>query len=257
MDSISTTPVITSVTDNVGNTATPVASGGETNDATPTLSGTADANSIVTIFDGATQIAVVTADGTGAWSFTPETALVEGPHAFTVQATDPQGNLSMVSAPWSVVVDLTAPTVPTLDTVSDNVPGGVTGNLTSGQATNDNTPTISGTGQAGSTIYIMNNGTQLGTTTVDVNGNWSFTPTTPLDDGSYSLRAYATDAAGNASANSSVFAFTVDTAGPGVPVVTSVIDDVAPITGRSRRVTALTTRVRPSTVRATWVLRCT
>ncbi|QWZ48840.1 BapA/Bap/LapF family large adhesin [Enterobacter bugandensis] len=231
VDSISTTPVITSVTDNVGNTATPVASGSETNDATPTLSGTADANSIVTIFDGATQIAVVTADGTGAWSFTPETALVEGPHAFTVQATDPQGNLSLVSAPWSVVVDLTAPTVPTLDTVSDNVPGGVTGNLTSGQATNDNTPTISGTGQAGSTIYIMNNGTQLGTTTVDGNGNWSFTPTTPLDDGSYSLRAYATDAAGNASANSSVFAFTVDTAGPGVPVVTSVIDDVAPITG--------------------------
>ncbi|MBE4913325.1 BapA prefix-like domain-containing protein [Enterobacter cloacae complex sp. P6RS] len=231
VDSISTTPVITSVTDNVGNTATPVASGSETNDATPTLSGTADANSIVTIFDGATQIAVVTADGTGAWSFTPETALVEGPHALTVQATDPQGNLSLVSAPWSVVVDLTAPTVPTLDTVSDNVPGGVTGNLTSGQATNDNTPTISGTGQAGSTIYIMNNGTQLGTTTVDGNGNWSFTPTTPLDDGSYSLRAYATDAAGNASANSSVFAFTVDTAGPGVPVVTSVIDDVAPITG--------------------------
>ncbi|HGH4678321.1 TPA: BapA/Bap/LapF family large adhesin [Enterobacter bugandensis] len=231
VDSISTTPVITSVTDNVGNTATPVASGSETNDATPTLSGTADANSIVTIFDGATQIAVVTADGTGAWSFTPETALAEGPHAFTVQATDPQGNLSLVSDPWSVVVDLTAPTVPTLDTVSDNVPGGVTGNLTSGQATNDNTPTISGTGQAGSTIYIMNNGTQLGTTTVDVNGNWSFTPTTPLDDGSYSLRAYATDAAGNASANSSVFAFTVDTAGPGVPVVTSVIDDVAPTTG--------------------------
>lgn len=231
VDSISTTPVITSVTDNVGNTATPVVSGSETNDATPTLSGTADANSIVTIFDGATQIAVVTADGTGAWSFTPETALVEGPHAFTVQATDPQGNLSLVSAPWSVVVDLTAPTVPTLDTVSDNVPGGVTGNLTSGQATNDNTPTISGTGQAGSTIYIMNNGTQLGTTTVDGNGNWSFTPTTPLDDGSYSLRAYATDAAGNASANSSVFAFTVDTAGPGVPVVTSVIDDVAPTTG--------------------------
>ncbi|WP_395278777.1 BapA/Bap/LapF family large adhesin [Enterobacter bugandensis] len=231
VDSISTTPVITSVTDNVGNTATPVASGSETNDATPTLSGTADANSIVTIFDGATQIAVVTADGTGAWSFTPETALVEGPHAFTVQATDPQGNLSLLSDPWSVVVDLTAPTVPTLDTVSDNVPGGVTGNLISGQATNDNTPTISGTGQAGSTIYIMNNGTQLGTTTVDVNGNWSFTPTTPLDDGSYSLRAYATDAAGNASANSSVFAFTVDTAGPGVPVVTSVIDDVAPTAG--------------------------
>lgn len=231
VDSVSATPVITNVTDNVGNAATTVVSGSETNDATPTLSGTADANSVVTIFDGGTQIAVVTADGTGAWTFTPDTALVEGSHSFTVRATDPLGNVSAISAPWSVVVDLTAPTVPTLDTVSDNVPGGVTGNLTSGQATNDNTPTISGTGQAGSTIYIMNNGTQLGTAIVDGTGNWSFTPTTPLDDGSYSLRVYATDAAGNASANSSVFAFTVDTAGPGVPVVTSVIDDVAPTTG--------------------------
>lgn len=231
VDSVSTTPVITSVTDNVGNAATPIVSGSETNDATPTLTGTADANSVVTIFDGGTQIAVVTADNNGTWTFTPDTALGEGSHSFTVRATDPQGNVSAISAPWSMVVDLTAPTVPTLDTVNDNVPGGVTGNLTSGQATNDNTPTISGTGQPGSTIYIMNNGTQLGTAIVDGTGSWSFTPTTPLGDGSYSLRAYATDAAGNASANSSVFAFTIDTAAPGVPVVTSVIDDVGPVTG--------------------------
>ncbi|MGK8542453.1 BapA/Bap/LapF family large adhesin [Enterobacter cloacae] len=231
VDTSSTTPVIVNVTDDVGNTATTVVSGNTTNDATPTLSGTAEANSVVTIFDGNTQIGIVTADGTGAWSFTPETALVEGSHSFTVLATDPQGNVSEVSAPWSVVIDLTAPTVPTLDTVSDNVPGGATGNLTSGQATNDNTPTISGTGQAGSTIHILNNGTQIGTAIVDGAGSWSFTPTTPLDDGSYSLRVYATDVAGNASANSSVFAFTVDTAAPGVPVVTTVIDDVAPTTG--------------------------
>lgn len=231
VDSVSATPVITNVTDNVGNAATTVVSGELTNDATPTLTGTADANSVVTIFDGGTQIAVVTADNTGTWTFTPDTALGEGSHSFTVRATDPQGNLSAVSAPWSVVVDLTAPTVPTLDNVNDDVPGGVQGNLTSGQVTNDSTPTISGTGLAGSTIHIMNNGTQIGTATVDVNGNWSFTPTTPLGDGSYALRAYATDAAGNASANSSVFAFTVDTAAPGVPVVTSVVDDIGPVTG--------------------------
>ncbi|MEZ0532620.1 BapA/Bap/LapF family large adhesin [Enterobacter sp. KB-221C9] len=231
VDSVSATPVITNVTDNVGNAATTVVSGSETNDATPTLSGTADANSVVTIFDGGTQIAVVTADGTGAWTFTPDTALGEGSHSFTVRATDPQGNVSAASAPWSVVVDLTAPTVPTLDNVNDNAPGGVTGNLTSGQTTNDSTPTISGTGLAGSTIHIMNNGTQIGTAIVDVSGNWTFTPTAPLGDGSYSLRAYATDTAGNASANSSVFAFTIDTAAPGVPVVTSVIDDIGPVTG--------------------------
>ena len=231
VDTVSTTPVITNVTDDVGNTATTVVSGTPTNDATPTLSGTAEANSVVTIFDGGTQIGVVTADGTGAWTFTPETALAEGSHSFTAQATDPQGNVSAVSVAWSVVVDLTAPTVPTLDTVNDNVPGGITGNLTSGQVTNDSTPTIGGTGQAGSTIHIMNNGTQIGTAIVDGSGNWSFTPTTPLVDGSYALRVYATDVAGNASANSPVFTFTVDTAGPVVPVVTSVIDDIAPVTG--------------------------
>lgn len=231
VDTVSTTPVITNVTDDVGNSATTVVSGTPTNDATPTLSGTAEANSVVTIFDGGTQIGVVTADGTGAWTFTPDTALAEGSHSFTAQATDPQGNVSAVSGAWSVVVDLTAPTVPTLDTVNDNVPGGITGNLTSGQVTNDSTPTIGGTGQAGSTIHIMNNGTQIGTAIVDGSGNWSFTPTTPLVDGSYALRVYATDVAGNASANSSVFTFTVDTAGPVVPVVTSVIDDIAPVTG--------------------------
>ncbi|MFO4113773.1 BapA/Bap/LapF family large adhesin [Enterobacter kobei] len=231
VDTVSTTPVITNVTDDAGNSATTVVSGTPTNDATPTLSGTAEANSVVTIFDGGTQIGVVTADGTGAWTFTPDTALAEGSHSFTAQATDPQGNVSAVSGAWSVVVDLTAPTVPTLDTVNDNVPGGITGNLTSGQVTNDSTPTIGGTGQAGSTIHIMNNGTQIGTAIVDGSGNWSFTPTTPLVDGSYALRVYATDVAGNASANSSVFTFTVDTAGPVVPVVTSVIDDIAPVTG--------------------------
>lgn len=231
VDTVSTTPVITNVTDDMGNSATTVVSGTPTNDATPTLSGTAEANSVVTIFDGGTQIGVVTADGTGAWTFTPDTALAEGSHSFTAQATDPQGNVSAVSGAWSVVVDLTAPTVPTLDTVNDNVPGGITGNLTSGQVTNDSTPTIGGTGQAGSTIHIMNNGTQIGTAIVDGSGNWSFTPTTPLVDGSYALRVYATDVAGNASANSSVFTFTVDTAGPVVPVVTSVIDDIAPVTG--------------------------
>ncbi|MBP1039288.1 hypothetical protein J8631_27515, partial [Serratia fonticola] len=75
VDTVSTTPVITSVTDNAGNAATPVPSGDPTNDTTPTLTGSAEPNSVVAIFDGATQIGTVAADGTGAWTFTPETAL--------------------------------------------------------------------------------------------------------------------------------------------------------------------------------------
>ena len=231
VDTVSTTPVITNVTDNVGNAATTVVSGTPTNDATPTLTGTAEANSVVTIFDGVTPIATVTADGTGAWSFTPDTALVEGQHSFTVTATDPQGNNSQVSNTWSVTVDLTAPTIPTLDSVNDSVAGGTLGDLTTGQTTNDNTPTLSGTGAAGSTIHILNNGVEIGTATVNGTGSWSFTPDPALDDGSYNIRVNASDTAGNVSANSPVFVFTVDTSGPAAPQVTSVIDDVAPVNG--------------------------
>ncbi len=231
VDTVSTTPVITSVTDNAGNAATPVPSGDPTNDTTPTLTGTAEPNSVVAIFDGATQIGTVAADGTGAWTFTPETALGEGTHDFTVRATDPQGNVSQPSGVWSINIDLTAPQVPTIDTVSDNVPGGVTGPLTAGQVTNDTTPTLSGTGQAGTTIHVLNNGVEIGTTTVDGSGNWTFTPDPILTDGTYNLRVNASDDVGNVSANSPVFAFTVDTTGPAAPVVTTVIDDVGPGTG--------------------------
>ncbi|HAS1430561.1 TPA: BapA prefix-like domain-containing protein, partial [Enterobacter hormaechei] len=231
VDTVSTTPVITSVTDNAGNAATPVPSGDPTNDTTPTLTGTAEPNSVVAIFDGATQIGTVSADGTGAWAFTPETALGEGTHDFTVRATDPQGNVSQPSGVWSINIDLTAPQVPTIDTVSDNAPGGVTGPLTAGQVTNDTTPTLSGTGQAGTTIHVLNNGVEIGTTTVDGNGNWTFTPDPVLTDGTYNLRVNASDDVGNVSANSPVFAFTVDTTGPAAPVVTTVIDDVSPGTG--------------------------
>ncbi|CZV20699.1 TPA: BapA/Bap/LapF family large adhesin [Enterobacter hormaechei] len=231
VDTVSTTPVITSVTDNAGNAATPVPSGDPTNDTTPTLTGTAEPNSVVAIFDGATQIGTVAADGTGAWTFTPETALGEGTHDFTVRATDPQGNVSQPSGVWSINIDLTAPQVPTIDTVSDNAPGGVTGPLTAGQVTNDTTPTLSGTGQAGTTIHVLNNGVEIGTTTVDGNGNWTFTPDPVLTDGTYNLRVNASDDVGNVSANSPVFAFTVDTTGPAAPVVTTVIDDVSPGTG--------------------------
>ena len=231
VDTVSTTPVITSVTDNAGNAETPVPSGDPTNDTTPTLTGTAEPNSVVAIFDGATQIGTVAADSTGAWTFTPETALGEGTHDFTVRATDPQGNVSQPSGVWSINIDLTAPQVPTIDTVSDNAPGGVTGPLTAGQVTNDTTPTLSGTGQAGTTIHVLNNGVEIGTTTVDGNGNWTFTPDPVLTDGTYNLRVNASDDVGNVSANSPVFAFTVDTTGPAAPVVTTVIDDVSPGTG--------------------------
>ena len=68
-----------------------------TNDNTLTLTGTAEANSVVKVYDGATLLNSVTADGTGAWSYTT-TALSNGAHSLTATATDAAGNTGVASA---------------------------------------------------------------------------------------------------------------------------------------------------------------
>lgn len=231
VDILSTTPVIANAQDNVGSVTDAVLTGGVTDDATPTLTGTAEANSTVAIFESGNQIGTVLADDTGAWIFTPGTPLAAGLHSFTAVATDPQGNTSTASQPFNVTIDVTPPTIPTIDSVNDNVAGGATGNLTTGQVTNDATPTLSGTGAPGSTVHIFNGTTQLTTVVVQDNGSWSFTPNPALADGLYNIRVNATDEAGNVSASSPVFAFTVDTAAPVAPVLTATLDDVGPVTG--------------------------
>ena len=51
-----------------------------TNDNTLTLTGTAEANSTVKVYDGATLLGTATANGSGAWSYTTA-ALSNGPTA--------------------------------------------------------------------------------------------------------------------------------------------------------------------------------
>jgi Bacterial Ig-like domain len=69
-----------------------------------TLSGTAEASSIVKLFDGATQIGTTRANSSGAWSI--ETSqLAAGTHNFTATATDPAGNTGSASSLLNVMVD--------------------------------------------------------------------------------------------------------------------------------------------------------
>ena len=70
---------------------------GITNDNTLTLSGTAEANSTVKVFDGATLLGSVAANGSGAWSYTTA-ALADGAHSLTATATDAAGNTGAASA---------------------------------------------------------------------------------------------------------------------------------------------------------------
>ena len=78
--------------------------------------------------------------------------------------------------------------------------------------TNDNTPTISGTGEPGNTITVTTPVGEVLVTTVRPDGSWTATPVRPLPDGNNTINVVETDPAGNStSANVPVI---VDTKGP-------------------------------------------
>lgn len=83
--------------------------------------------------------------------------------------------------------------------------------------TNDATPTITGTAEAGSTVRLLAGQEVLGSATADADGAWSIEVSAELDDGEHSLRATATDAAGNVSQESEPFLVLIDTTAPPVP----------------------------------------
>ncbi len=70
-----TVPLITSIVDDVPNSTGAIGNGQSTNDTQPTLNGTAEANSAVSIFDNGALVATVNANASGNWSWTPTAAL--------------------------------------------------------------------------------------------------------------------------------------------------------------------------------------
>ncbi|WP_209217956.1 Ig-like domain-containing protein [Pseudomonas aeruginosa] len=157
------------------------------------IAGTAEAGATVILTDGGgNPIGQATADGSGNWTFTPSTPLANGT-VINAVAQDPAGN---TSGPASVTVDAIAPPAPVI-----NPSNGVV---------------ISGTAEAGATVILTDgNGNPIGQVTADGSGNWSFTPGTPLANGSV-INALAQDAAGNTSGPAST---TVDSVAPATPVL--------------------------------------
>ena len=223
-------PAITGAYDNVGLVQGNVANGGTTNDTTPTLSGTAEANSTVSLYDGTTLVTTVTADGSGNWSYTPAPLSDGSNHSYTVTATDAAGNVSAASAAYALHIDTTPPPIPAISGAYDNVDP-VQGNVANGGYTNDTTPTLSGTAEANSTVRLYDGTTLVTTVTADGSGSWSYTPA-PLSDGStHSYTVTATDAAGNVSAASAAYALHIDTTPPPIPAITGAYDNVDPVQG--------------------------
>ena len=128
---------------------------GITNDNTLTLTGTAEANATVKVYDGATLLGSAVANGSGAWSYTTA-ALANGAHSLTATATDAAGNTGVASAALAVTIDTTAPVAPSITSFSPD-----TGTVGDG-ITTANVLTLTGSAEANATVKVYDGATLLG-----------------------------------------------------------------------------------------------
>lgn len=108
-----------------------------------------------------------------------------------------------------IEIDTTKPFTmgaPMLATDSDSAAKG--DNITS-----DDTPTLSGGGaEPGNLVYLYDGETRVATLVADDGGNWSFTPTGPLSNGTHVFSVRQEDGAGNRSDYSGALGVKIDTA---------------------------------------------
>ncbi|HBO3685972.1 TPA: hypothetical protein L4T35_006006, partial [Pseudomonas aeruginosa] len=180
------------ILDDVGEIQGSIAPGSTTDDTQPTLVGTGEPGDTVTVLDNGKVIGSVVVGGSGKWSFTPSEPLVEGQHDFSVIFTDPAGNNSEASDPWPIIIDASAPEKPAIEEAIDDI-GSIQGPIGNGQVTDDNKPTLNGSGEAGSTVTITDNGLVIGEVVVDESGKWTFTPGQALEDGEHQFEVVVTD----------------------------------------------------------------
>ncbi|MBW3696979.1 VWA domain-containing protein [Vibrio sp. T187] len=186
-----------------------------TNDTTPTFAlGNIDSDAdTVEVFDGSTKLGDAVQAGDGSWSFTPSTPLADGTYDLSVKVTDDAGNESSSDA-LSVEVDIEL-SKPTIDLVD----GSDTGVSNSDNLTNDTTPTfaLGNIDSDADTVEVFDGSTKLGDAVQAGDGSWSFTPSTPLADGTYDLSVKVTDDAGNES-SSDALSVMLDTDEPTVVI---------------------------------------
>lgn len=168
-------PAITDAHDDVGETGS-VANGASTDDTTPTLSGTAHANALVTVYVDGLEVAYVMADANGAWSYTP--TLSPGQHTLSA------GTMGGRSEDFTLVITADGsgpapgpepePTRPTIDYVYDDE-GPDTGQLESGMTTDDRTPLVAGYATPGAIVQIFVDGVLQYTIQAGDMGQWAYT----------------------------------------------------------------------------------
>ncbi|HET9411235.1 MAG TPA: Ig-like domain-containing protein, partial [Candidatus Saccharimonadales bacterium] len=123
----------------------------------------------------------------------------------TTAPTNDRWNLVAIEIP-NAVADTTPPAAPVMTAPVNNA------------MINNTTPNFAGTGEAGATVSLVIDSNAPIQVPVDGNGNWAYTPTTTIADGSHTVRATQADAAGNVSPASDAINFTIDSMAPTVTV---------------------------------------
>ena len=210
-------PAVTGVSDDTGIDN----SDGITSDNTLTISGTAEAQSEVTLFIDGAAVSTVTADAAGLWQLDySSTALSDGAYLITASSSDAAGNESAISAAFALTVDTQAPVAASVTGISDDT--GVPGD----NQTADSTLIISGTAEPGAQVDVYVDGAPVVSVTADVSGNWTYDySATPLPDGDYEITAIAQDSAGNTAPESAPLTVSVDATPPSAPVIAGITDD--------------------------------
>lgn len=179
-----------------------------TNDKTPTLSGVAMPGSTVQIFDNTIKIGEVVAGPDGRWTMTVTLNENLTTHNLTANYIDVHGKTSSMSDIFNLSLDLTTPTKPEISEVLDDE-GRVTGPLSSGDTTDDTTPTFKGIADAGTLVRIWNGSELLGSVVADSRGNWEIE--LQLTDGeTYNLVVDSESKGGNASEKTDPFTLIID-----------------------------------------------
>src|SRR5207247_2431613 len=117
-------------------------------------------------------------------------------------------------------------TTPGIPSTPDMTAATDSGSSSTDNLTNFTKPTFTGTEtENGTTITLVVDGTPNGTA-ITSGGAWTITAVNDIADGPHSVRAFATDAAGNASLLSGSLSITIDTqvSAPGTPDMTAASD---------------------------------
>lgn len=164
-----------------------------------TITGTAEANINVYLYDGATELSMTMVGSDGSFGF-DGVSLAEGSHSLTVKATDAAGNQSVASSALTITVDTTPPSSSVTEATVE-----IGNNVTTARSTETGAVYL----VAGSydltnktlsdleTLVNSNAAKKASVSTADTNTSIA---TTGLSSGAY--KVVAVDAAGNLSARS-------------------------------------------------------